>query len=102
NRAIEQSTVSDHLQNDRTRASDFGGLECATQKSEKRRRNFTANRRDDHVPFMDDFPGLPHFQRRQDRDQNEDRQFLHCLESVPTLSKFGIASESKRAKNKSE
>ena len=72
-RAIEPAAVSVHFENDRTCTAGFGGLEGATQKSEKRRRNFTANWRDDHVAFMDDFPGLPHFQRRQDRDQNEDR-----------------------------
>src|ERR1700726_3105258 len=99
-RAIEPTAESVHFEDDRTRAAGLGGLKGTTQKREKRRRNLALYGRDDYVAFVNDFPGLPDLQRGQGRDQNEDRQFLHCLESVPALSKFGIASESKRAKNK--
>src|SRR5205823_13345543 len=69
------------------------------QEHEERRRNFATQRNYDNVALMNDVACGRGFEHHHYREQSEDRQSLHRLETIQVLAKFGIASTSKRAKN---
>ena len=87
-RTIESSAISIHFKNNGGGSADFRAFERATQKGQERRRYFAAERDHDDVAFMNDFPGVAGSHRGQDRNQNQDRQFLHYLESASALRRF--------------
>ncbi|PYL30651.1 MAG: hypothetical protein DMF39_05010 [Verrucomicrobia bacterium] len=99
---IESAAVRVHVENNRRRFVALGCFYCASQKREQRGRDFTAQRHDNHVAFVD---GLTRFRRcylRQGEKQNCQPQFhgldidSHCV-SLASLPKPNEAKITRRA-----